>query len=310
MRIVFMGTPDFSVPCLKALAESKHDVVGVFCQPDKPVGRKQIMTPPDVKVEALKHGFEIFQPVSLKNGKGVEILKQLNPDLVVVVAYGKILPVDFLNYPKYGCINVHASILPKYRGASPIHHAVLNGDEITGVTVQQMDEGIDTGDILTIKECRIGINDTTEYMYEVLAPLGAEAMLETIELIEKGALKLTKQDESKASHVGLLTKEMSKIDWSLSAKEIHNKIRGLYSWPGAFTTLNGKMLKIHSSVISDKTGNNNPGEIIESSGSFVVSCGDNKCIELKEVQLEGKKRMSADAFLNGYSDIKGTILGN
>ncbi len=309
MRIAFMGTPDFSVPCLKALVESEHDVVGVFCQPDKPVGRKQILTPPDVKVEALKHGLNIFQPNSLKNGIGVEILKQLNPDLVVVVAYGKILPCDFLSYPKYGCINVHASILPKYRGASPIHYAVLNGDDITGVTVQQMDEGIDTGDILNIKKCEIGINDTTEYMYEVLAPLGAQAMLETIELIENGKLHPVKQNEAQASHVGLLTKEMSRIDWSMPAKEIHNKIRGLYSWPGTFTSLNGKNLKIHSSVISDKKGYNNPGEIIECNGSFIVCCGDNNCIELKEVQLEGKKRMSSDAFLNGYNDIKGIILG-
>lgn len=309
MRIAFMGTPDFSVECLKALVNSKHEVVGVFCQPDKPVGRKQILTPPDVKVEALKHNLPIYQPTTLKNGKGIEILKEIKPDLVVVVAYGKILPADFLSYPKYGCINVHASILPKYRGASPIHYAVLNGDEITGVTVQQMDEGIDTGDILNIKECRIGVNDTTEYMYELLAPLGAEAMLETIDLIENGKLNPIKQDESKASHVGLLTKEMSKIDWSLSAWEIHNKIRGLYSWPGASTVLNGKTLKIHSSVMSDKNGHNIAGEVIESSGGLIICCGDNKCIELKEVQLEGKKRMDAASFLNGYPAIKGTILG-
>ena len=150
MRIAFMGTPDFSVSCLKALVESEHEIVGVFCQPDKPVGRKQILTAPDVKVEALRHNLTVYQPVSLRNGKGVEILKEINPDLVVVVAYGKILPKDFLEFPKYGCINVHASILPKYRGASPIHYAVLNGDEVTGVTVQQMDEGVDTGDILNI----------------------------------------------------------------------------------------------------------------------------------------------------------------
>ncbi len=309
MRIVFMGTPDFSVECLKALVNSEHEVVGVFCQPDKPVGRKQIITAPDVKVEALKHNLPIYQPVSLKNGKGVEILNEIKPDLVVVVAYGKILPSDFLSFPKYGCINVHASILPKYRGASPIHYAVLNGDDITGVTVQQMDEGIDTGDILNIKECKIGINDTTEYMYEVLAPLGAEAMLETIELIEKGKLHPIKQDETKASHVGLLTKEMSKIDWNQDAFTIHNKIRGLYSWPGASTSLNGKTLKIHSAVMCDKNGHNIPGEVVDFSGKFIVCCGDNKCLELKELQLEGKKRMDAVSFLNGYSTIKGTILG-
>ncbi len=309
MRIAFMGTPDFSVECLKALVASKHEIVGVFCQPDKPVGRKQEPTPPDVKVEALKHGLDIYQPVSLKNGEGLEILKKIKPDLVAVVAYGKILPDDFLNFPRYGCINVHASILPKYRGASPIHYAVLNGDKVTGVTVQQMDSGVDTGDILCIKECEIGINDTTEYMYEVLAPLGADALMETIDLIEKGELKPVKQDEAKASKVGLLSKDMSNIDWNDTAFGIHNKIRGLYSWPGASTKLNGKTLKIHSSVLSDKKGHNKPGEVIENSGKLVICCGDNNCVELKTVQLEGKKRMDASVFLNGYAIEKGTVLG-
>ncbi len=309
MRIAFMGTPDFSVDCLKALVDSKHEIVGVFCQPDKPVGRKQELTPPDVKIEALKHNLPVFQPVSLKNGKGVEILEKIKPDLVVVVAYGKILPDDFLAFPKYGCINVHASILPKYRGASPIHYAVLNGDKVTGVTVQQMDEGVDTGDILNIIEREIGINDTTEYMYEVLAPLGAKALMETIDLIEKDNLNPVKQDESKATKVGLLSKDMSPIDWTKSAFEVHNKIRGLYSWPGASTKLGGKTLKIHSSVLSDKSGHNIPGEIVDNNGKIVVACGDNSCVELKVIQLEGKKRMDCASFLNGYSLEKGTVLG-
>ena len=309
MKIAFMGTPDFSVDCLKALVESKHEVVGVFCQPDKPVGRKQELTPPDVKVEALKHNLRIFQPTSLKNGKGVEILEEIRPDLVVVVAYGKILPHDFLAYPKYGCINIHASILPKYRGASPIHFAVLNGDEETGLTAMQMDDGLDTGDILHIKKCPIGINDTTERMYEIMAPLGAETLMETIDMLEKGQLNPVKQDDSLSSKVGLLTRDMSAVDWSKSAFEIHNKIRGLYSWPGASTTLNGKTLKIHSAVLSDKTANNKVGEVIDSNGRLVVACGDGKCIELKTVQLEGKKRMEVSAFLNGYSVEKGTVLG-
>lgn len=309
MKIAFMGTPDFSVDCLKALVESKHEIVGVFCQPDKPVGRKQDLTPPDVKVEALKHNLPIFQPVSLKNGKGVEILEKIKPELVVVVAYGKILPSDFLNYPKYGCINIHASILPKYRGASPIHFAVLNGDEETGVTAQQMNEGVDTGDILHVNKAPIGINDTTEKMYEVLAPLGAQVLMETIGLLEKGALAPVKQDDSKASKVGLLSKDMSPIDWTKSAFEIHNKIRGLYSWPGASTKLGGKTLKIHSSVLSDKKGNNIPGEIIDSKGKLIVACGDNNSVELKCVQLEGKKRMDVSAFLNGYPIEKGALLG-
>lgn len=309
MRIAFMGTPDFSVDCLKALVASEHEIVGVFCQPDKPVGRKQELTPPDVKVEALKHGLKVFQPVSLRNGKGTEILEEIKPDLVVVVAYGKILPHDFLEYPKYGCINIHASILPKYRGASPIHYAVLNGDSETGVTAQQMNDGVDTGDILHIKKCPIGINDTTERMYEILAPLGAETLMETIEMLENGELNPIVQDESQATHVGLLTRDMSTIDWDKSAFEVHNKIRGLYSWPGTSTSLNGKTLKIHSAVLSDKKGNNKPGEVIDSNGRLIVCCGDGKCVELKTVQLEGKKRMEVSAFLNGYPIEKGTVLG-
>ena len=309
MRIAFMGTPDFAVDCLRALAESEHEIVGVFCQPDKPVGRKQELTPPDVKVEALKHGFKVFQPESLRNGKGVEILEEIKPELVVVVAYGKILPHDFLTYPKHGCVNIHASILPKYRGASPIHFAVLNGDKITGVTAQQMDDGLDTGDILNIGTMEIGENDTTEYMYEVLAPLGARVLMETVKMIENGELKPVKQDEAQASKVGLLTKDMSVIDWSRPAAEIHNKIRGLYSWPGTVTKFNGKNLKIHKSILSDAKGKNKPGEVIDSNGKIIVSCGDNNCIELLEVQPEGKKRMDSISFLNGYKIEKGTVLG-
>ncbi len=309
MKIAFMGTPDFAVDCLRALAESEHEVVGVFCQPDKPVGRKQELTPPDVKVEALKYNLPVFQPVSLKNGKGAEILKEINPDLIIVVAYGKILPDDVLSFPKYGCINIHSSILPKYRGASPIHFAVLNGDKETGVTSMQMDSGLDTGDILLVKKTKIGINDTTEKMYEVLAPLGAEVLMDTIALLEKGELSPIKQDDSLATKVGLLSKDMSAVDWTKSAFEIHNKIRGLYSWPGASTILGGKTLKLHSSVLSDKKGNNIPGEVVDCKGKIVVACGDNNCIELSLIQLEGKKRMDAASFLNGYQLSKGTVLG-
>lgn len=309
MKIAFMGTPDFSVPCLAALAKSEHEVVGVFCQSDKPVGRKQELKMPDVKVEALKHGYKVFQPVSLRDGKGVEILKEIEPDLVIVVAYGKILPKDFLSYPKYGCINIHASILPKYRGASPIHWAVINGDKETGVTAMQMDEGLDTGDILLVKKTEIGENDTTELMFEKLALLGAEVMLEAIDLAEKGQLNPVKQNDEEATQVGLLSKELSPIDWSDSAQNIHNKIRGLYSWPCATTKICGKNLKVYSSVLCEKKGHNNPGEIVDCQGKLVVCCGDMGCVELLEIQLEGKKRMKTSQFLNGFKIEKGTILG-
>lgn len=309
MRIAFMGTPDFSVECLKSLVASKHEVVGVFCQPDKPVGRKQELRMPDVKIEALKHNLAVYQPNSLKNGLGVEILKDINPDLVIVVAYGKLLPPDFLAFPKYGCINIHASILPKYRGASPIHHCVLNGEKETGVTAIQMDSGLDTGDILLTEKIPIGINDTTLEMFEKLSVLGADVLMKTIDLLEKGELHPVKQDNSMSTYAGLLSKDEGIVDWKKSAIEVHNKIRGLYSWPGAFTRLDGKTLKLHKAVLSEKKGNNIPGSVVTSDGSFVVCCGDNKCIELKEIQLEGKKRLEASSFLNGYRLSPGTILG-
>lgn len=309
MRIVFMGTPDFSVECLKALVKSKHEVVGVFCQPDKPVGRKQELKMPDVKVEALKHNLPVFQPASLKNGKGVGLLRELQPELVIVIAYGKILPPDFLAYPKYGCINIHASILPKYRGASPIHHSVLNGDKETGVTSMQMDEGVDTGDILLVKKIPIGINDTTLEMFKKLSVLGAKVLLETIDLLEKGELKPIKQNEAEATLAGLLSKEEGEIDWCQSAFAVHNKIRGLYSWPGAYTKLGGKILKIHKSVLSNKKASGFPGTVVDTHNGIAVSCGDGHCVELLELQLEGKKRMDAASFINGRQISIGTVLG-
>ena len=299
MRIVFMGTPDFSVPCLHALIESKHDVVGVICQPDKPVGRKQIMTPPPVKQEAIAHNLRVLQPRSLRGGAGLAILEDLQPDLVIVVAYGKILPPDFLAYPKYGCVNVHASLLPRYRGASPIHWAIINGDQETGVTTMQMDAGMDTGDILLVIKVPINENDTAESLFETLSAVGAEAMMETIERIEAGTLTPVKQDDSRAVNVGLLTKDLGNIDWTQSALQIHNQIRGLYSWPGAYTFWNGDMLKIHKARLSAQTSSKAPGTVVQTKGGLLVACGDGGCVELLEVQLAGKKRMDASAFLNG-----------
>lgn len=309
MKIAFMGTPDFAVDCLTALINSKHEVVGVFCQPDKPVGRKQVLTMPPVKQAALEAELEVFQPTTLRNGEGEKILEQIQPDLIIVVAYGKLLPVDVLDFPKYGCINIHASILPKYRGASPIHWAVINGDKITGVTAMQMDDGLDTGDILHIGLEQILENDTTEIMYEKLAPLGAKVLLETLEKLEKNELVATKQDDGKATKVGLLNKETGKLDFNDLAFDIHNKIRGLYSWPCAHTKLNGKILKIQTSRLTDEKGNNKVGEMFISGEKLLICCGENSCIEVKELQLEGKKRMDAQGFINGYKSMLPCILG-
>ena len=309
MKIAFMGTPDFAVPCLEYLIKSEHEVVGVFCQPDKPKGRTQELVMPDTKKKALEYNIPVFQPVSLKNGVGTEILKELSPDLVIVVAYGKILPKDFLDFPKYGCINVHGSILPKYRGAAPIQWSILNGDEEAGVTSMQMDAGLDTGDMLLVKKIKIGENETAQELFDRLSFLGAEVLDETIKALEKGELHPVKQDEAQATYVGLLSKENSPTDFSLSAREVHNHIRGLYSWPGATTKLSGKILKIHKSVLSAINGNNKPGSVVSAQDTIVVCCGDNKCVELCEVQLEGKKRMSSADFLRGRKIEKGTILG-
>ena len=309
MKIAFMGTPDFSVPCLAALAQSGHEIVGVFCQPDKPVGRKQELHAPPVKEEALRHGFRVLQPNSLRGGQGVALLEEIRPDLVIVTAYGKILPPDFLAYPKYGCINIHASLLPKYRGASPIHWAVMAGDRETGVTVMQMDEGMDTGDILLVKKIPIPPEATTEEMFDRLSVLGAEAMLEAIEQLEAGTLTPTPQDNALATNVGLLTKEMGEIDWNASAAEIHNRIRGLYSWPGAYTTESGKRIKLHRARLSDQSSGEPAGTVRVQGGKLLVTCGDRGCIELLEVQPEGKKRMDAAAFLNGRGIADGAVLG-
>ncbi len=308
MRIAFMGTPDFSVPCLRALIESKHDVVGVFCQPDKPVGRKQILTPPPVKELAVQYDIPVLQPATLRNGAGLALLQELRPDLVIVVAYGKILPQDFLDYPKYGCVNVHASLLPKYRGASPIHWAILNGDTETGVTTMQMDAGMDTGDILRVEKLPIDMDDTAEDLFEKLSELGAKTMLATIEDIESGNAHPVPQDHSKATTVGLLTKELGNVDWTKPALQIHNQIRGLYSWPGAYTFLDGTMLKLHKASLTTEKSGKAPGTVVQAKDRLLVCCGDGLCVDLQEIQLVGKKRMAAADFLRGHAIPVGTVL--
>ena len=306
MRVVFMGTPDFAVPCLEALFGAGHTVEGVITQPDKPVGRKQILTPPAVKVCAMQHGCRLFQPDSLRNGKGLEIISMLDPDVIVVAAYGKILPKDMLDYPKYGCINVHGSLLPKYRGAAPIQWAVINGEKETGVTIMQMNEGLDTGDILYTRALPIAVDDTAESMFDKLSALGAEALTEALDLMEKGELNApVKQDDSRATYAPMLDKTMSVIDWSKPASQVHDLIRGLYSWPIAETALGGKRLKIYRSSPGEGAGK--PGSVI-SLEPLTVACGEGAVI-IRELQLEGKKRMDSAAFLMGHRIAPGTVLG-
>lgn len=307
MNIVFMGTPDFAVPCLENLIKHNHSVSAVFSQPDKPVGRKQILTPPPVKACALKHNIPVYQPNSLKNSNALEIINNYNPDIIIVVAYGKILPADILSTAKYGCVNVHASLLPKYRGAAPVQRAVLNGDGETGITVMKMDEGIDTGDMLFVKKTPIDINETSDELFDRLAHLGADALVTCLERLEKGDIIPVKQNDADACYAEKITKELSPIDWGRSAPEIHNQVRGLQSHPCACAVINGKNVKIHKTVLSDKKGNK-AGEVVDNKNILTVCCGDGNCVDVLELQPDGKKRMDVKSFLAGNKIEISTVL--
>lgn len=298
MRVVFMGTPEFAVPCLQKLIDCGHEVTGVFTQPDKPQGRKMIMTPPPVKVLAEKNGIRVYQPNKMKDGTALEMLREADPELCIVVAYGKILPKEILDYPKYGCINIHASLLPKLRGAAPIQWSIINGFEKTGVTSMQMDEGLDTGDMLIMRDVEIGENMTAGELHDELSALGATVLEETIDALLKEELNPVKQNHDEFTYAPMLSKELSPIDWNLSAKEVHNKIRGLSPWPSANAKLNGKTVKIHKSMLAPEKGED-AGQIVEAGKRLVVCCGDNNCIEVLNLQAEGKKAMSAADFMRG-----------
>ena len=297
MRIVYLGTPDFAVPALEKLAQSPdYTVAAVFTQPDKPKGRKMVMTPPDVKVCAEKLGIPVFQPSSMRSEETYNSLKELNPDVIVVAAYGQILPKAVLDLPKFGCVNIHGSLLPKYRGAAPIQQSVLNGEKVTGVTTMLMDVGLDTGDILLKAETEIGENETAGELFDRLAVLGGELIIETLDKLKKGEITPQKQDESLATHTSKISKELCPIDFNKSAFEVHNKVRGLNPWPVAVTEIAGKTIKVYSSRVSDMSG---AAGTILSLKPFVVACGD-KSVELIEIQPQGKKRMTAQAFLAGH----------
>ena len=308
MRIIFMGTPDFAVPCLESLIDAGHNVAAVFTQPDKPVGRKQILTPSPVKACAVSHNIKVYQPEKIKNSNALEIINSINPDVIIVVAYGKILPKEILNAAKFGCINVHASLLPKYRGAAPIQWSILNGDEETGVCVMQMDEGIDTGDILLVRKTQIDINETSAELFDRLSQIGADALIDALKLVEKGEVCPTPQPKGDFGYAKMIDRSLCPIDWSKSALDVHNKVRGLQTWPVAITTLNGMNLKIHKTVLSNADAST-PGTVVENNKKLVVSCGDGKCVEILELQLDGKKRMDTKSFLLGNKIDLGTVLG-
>lgn len=299
MNIVFMGTPDFAVPSLKALADAGEEIKAVFTQPDKPKGRGYKMIPTPVKTAALEMGAEVYQPLSLRKGEDAEkslaVLSEIAPDLIVVVAYGQILPEEILNLPKYGCINVHGSLLPEYRGAAPMQWCLLNGEKTTGVTTMMMDKGLDTGDMLLKEEITIGENETLAELHDRLAECGASVLIKTLEALKDGTLTRTPQDDSKSTYSPMITKNMSLIDFSENAAVIHNKIRAITGY--AF--LNEKRLKIFRSELTGKRSSAEPGTVTETSSEFLAVCGDGELIRFTEVQPEGSKRMKAADYLRG-----------
>ena len=307
MRIVFMGTPDFAVPSLQALIDAGHDVCAVYTQPDKPQGRKQILTAPPVKTLALEHNIPVFQPNTLKNEDEQARLRELAPEVIIVVAYGKLLPKAVLDIPPHGCINVHGSLLPRWRGAAPIQWAVIAGDEMAGVTTMQMAEGLDTGDMLLTYETKVGEKETAGELFDRLAQSGAELLTQT--LVKLDEIEPRPQDDAQSCYAHMLDKQMAVIDWSKSAHEIDCLIRGLNPWPIALTTLSGERLKVFAA--EKAAGNGEPGTVLEADPKkgLTVACGEG-ALGLTEIQLVGGKRMKATDFLRGHAIEVGTKLGD
>lgn len=305
MRIVFMGTPDFAVPSLQALIDAGHDVCAVYTQPDKPQGRKQILTAPPVKTLALEHDIPVFQPNTLKNEDEQARLRELAPEVIIVVAYGKLLPKAVLDIPPHGCINVHGSLLPRWRGAAPIQWAVIAGDEMAGVTTMQMAEGLDTGDMLLTYETKVGEKETAGELFDRLAKSGAELLTQT--LVKLDEITPRPQDDAQSCYAHMLDKQMAVIDWSKSAHEIDCLIRGLNPWPIALTTLSGERLKVFAA--EKAAGNGEPGTVLEADPKkgLTVACGEG-ALKLTEIQLVGGKRMKATDFLRGHVIEVGTKL--
>ena len=295
MRIVFMGTPDFAVPCLQRLLEDGHEVPAVFTQPDKPVGRHAVLTPPPVKQLALSHGIPVYQPTKMRDGTVAALLRELAPDCLVVVAYGRILPQEILDVPPRGCVNIHGSLLPRYRGAAPIQWSVIRGETVTGVTSMFMDAGMDTGDIIDTPTTPIGENETAGELFERLAPLGAQLLSTTLAAIADGTVTRRPQNDAEATMAPMLEKAMGRLDLTRPARELHNQVRGMNPWPGAFCTAGGKTLKIHETRVA--AGSGAPGTLL-CADPVTVACGEG-ALQLVTVQPEGKPRMAAEAWLRG-----------
>jgi len=307
MNIIFMGTPEFAVPCLNKLINSRNEIVGIVCQPDKPKGRGRKITSSPVKSLAKKMTIPLLQPEKIKTEEFYKQISNINPDLICVTAYGKILPLNILKLPRYGCINVHASLLPKYRGAAPINWAIINGEKKTGVTIMLMDEGMDTGDILAIKKVEIKEEETSKELNQKLEEYGATLVMETTTKVERNKLTPIRQNDADATYAPIIKKDVGKINWEKKAEEINNLIRGTQPWPGSFTNLNNKTLKIFKASVSNDSGK--PGEILQSGpGTLKVGTGE-KSLNLLDVQIEGGRKIKTEDFLRGYTVKPGQKLG-
>ncbi len=308
MRVVFMGTPAFAVPPLAALISAGHTVELVMTQPDRPVGRKQTLTPPPVKVNALELGLEVFQPPRVKSADAFERLSTIAPDVIVVVGYGQIIPQRILDLPPHGCINVHASLLPKYRGAAPINWAVANGETRTGVTTMRIIFKLDAGDMLLKRETPIGSDETARELFERLAPIGADLLAETLAGLERGSIAPEPQTEEEATFAPILKREDGQVDWNLPAAQIHNRLRGFTPWPGIYTYFRGRRLGIHRARPLHQAGPP-PGVVATADGQLRVGCEQGSTLAVHDVQPEGKKRMAAADFVRGYRPTDGETLG-
>ncbi len=311
MKIVFMGTPDYAAVALEALIAAGHEITAVVTQPDKPKGRSKELLPSPVKVCAKNHGIPVLQPRRIKRPEAMEELRRFPADVYVVAAFGQILSQEILDIPPLGSVNIHASLLPKYRGASPIQHVIIDGEERTGITIMQMDAGIDTGDILYQKEISIAPEDNYETLHDKLATLGGQAITEALTLLEQGKLKAVKQDESLSCYAPLIGKDMGKIDFSQDAETIHRLIRGMTPWPSAFTSYKGRQLKIWRAVpsVAENSYGPAPGEILSIEKDYVTVAAGKGALRIYELQLEGKKRMTAHDFLLGVKMQPGEVLG-
>ena len=300
MKCIYMGTPDFAVPCLERLIEIGANIPCVVTQPDKPVGRKQTLTPPPVKSLALSHGLQVYQPDTLKTDEAYEYLKAFEPDFIVVAAYGKILPKRILEIPKIACVNIHGSLLPRYRGAAPIQRAVIDGEKQTGLTTMLMSEGLDCGDILLTETVNIGENETAGELFDRLAALGPDLLIKTLDGLMKNEITPIKQDDAAATYAAMLSKQEALIDWNRSREEIFNLIRGMNPWPIAFTEVGGRKIKIFSSEKTNDISSEPVGTVFAKDGKIFAVCADG-VLRITSLQAEGSKRMSDREYLNGHS---------